>query len=62
MLKITTDEIEEIINQLASAMTHAKEARRISKKVYGDEREVSMQLKYAYASIKKAESALELNG
>lgn len=53
-MHITVEEIEEVINRLASAITHAKEARRVAKKVYGSDTEISMQMKYAYQDSKLA--------
>lgn len=61
MVRITLDEIVEVINELSSALTRAKEAARVARKVYGDEREVSIQLKYAYEDIKKATKILEMD-
>lgn len=58
-MKITVEEIELAINELSSAITRAKEARRVAKKVYGNETEVTMQLKYAYADVQKAALILE---
>ena len=56
---MTTDEIENIINHIREALMRAKEARRVSKKVHGDDKEVSFQLRYSYQSLKLAEKALE---
>ncbi len=61
-MKITLDEIEQIINNLASATTYAKEARRVAKKVYGNEKEISFQLKHAYEDIQQAVKVLEARG
>lgn len=57
-MKCTTEDIEQIHETLIEALDYVKQARRVSKKVYGDEREVGMQLKYAYAAVERAADLL----
>jgi hypothetical protein len=59
-MKITLEEIEQVINDLATAVTYAKEARRVAKKVYGSESEISQQMKYVYRKIEDARAILEM--
>lgn len=61
-MKLTLEEIEQAIAEIANAMERAKEARRVAKKVYGDEREISIQLKYTYEHIQRAVKILEMRG
>lgn len=52
-MKISLEEIEQALAALTSATTRVKEARRVAKKVYGNDREVSMQMKYAYEDVQR---------
>jgi hypothetical protein len=61
-MKIALEEIEQVIDSLSSATMRAKEARRVAKKVYGDQKEISIQLKYAYEDLQKAVKILEMQG
>lgn len=57
-MKITLDEIEQVINHLSAAITYAKEARRVAKRVYGSESEISAQMKTAYRSAQPKEQTM----
>jgi hypothetical protein len=59
-MKITLEEIEQVINGLSAAMTCAKEARRVAKLVHGRESEIAAQLKYAYEEIQGVAKILEM--
>ncbi len=58
-MKRTLDEVTEIVNELAKALTYAKEARRIANKVHGDDKEVAALLKYVYADVQHVIRLLE---
>jgi hypothetical protein len=61
-MKLTLEEIEIVLLELAEALTYAKEARHIAKKVYGNDVEVSIYLKYAYEHVQRATKVLEMQG
>lgn len=60
MPRLTTEEIQNVIDNLTSALDYAKEARRIAKKVYGDDKEISLHLKYAYEYVQHATRTLQM--
>lgn len=57
-MKPTLEEIETIINHIAEALTYAKEARRVAKKVYGSQTEINTDLKHAYDKLHDASDIL----
>lgn len=61
-MKISQEEIVQIVNDLSEALVRSKEALRVSKKVYGSDSEISAQLKYAYVNVQRAAKALEMQG
>lgn len=58
-MRLTLDEIDSLISSLASASLRAKEAKHVVKKVHGDPKEATAQLKYAYQDVQEAVRILE---
>jgi hypothetical protein len=60
-MKITLEEIEQVLNELMKGITYAKEARRIAKKVYGDQKTITANLHYTYEHLQRAVKILEMD-
>lgn len=61
-MKVTLQEIESALDELSGAVIRTKEARRIAKKVYGNDSEVSFHLKIAYGHVQNVVKILESRG
>jgi hypothetical protein len=60
MPRLSLDEVTEIVEALSIALTYAKQARHVAKKVHGDPKEVSGNLKIAWAEARKATQIMEM--
>lgn len=61
-MNITLDEVNEVVIRLSSALGFAKQAQHVAKKVHGDPREVTANLRLAYGDIMQATKILEMRG